>query len=158
MRKGPLEFCGIRVALSCCRAVRPVCGLDTCAARGIFCEAKPRKKYLDWGRGSGDFSLTGGLDPALQRDGSFVTPPLTLRWYKKTVPQVPPFSEELPTSSVKETVPAVPPPQKTEKGVVSENRPRFPQTQSQGRATQPRGCAAPIRPLHPRAAPRGFLQ
>ena len=31
--------------------------------------------------------MTGGLLPALQRDGSFVTPPLTLRWYKKTVPQ-----------------------------------------------------------------------
>ena len=31
--------------------------------------------------------VIGGLDPALQRDGSFVTPPLTLRWYKKTVPQ-----------------------------------------------------------------------
>ena len=35
----------------------------------------------------GGCPVFGGLDPALQRDGSFVTPPLTLRWYKKTVPQ-----------------------------------------------------------------------
>ncbi len=44
--------------------------------RDFFQGTCPWKKYLDWGRGTEDCPLTGGLHPALQRDGSFVTPPL----------------------------------------------------------------------------------
>ena len=66
------EFCGIHGHVPCCRAARPVCGLVTCAARGIFSKAHVLGKNIGIGEsGSGDCFVAWRLDPAVQRDGYF---------------------------------------------------------------------------------------
>ncbi len=67
MRKCPIEFCGIRWGISCCRAAAHAQGRTFARHKGFFATYMPPEKILNEGNGSEDCPLTEGLDPTLLR-------------------------------------------------------------------------------------------